>query len=135
MAGPNDAIVIEIRSKKSNIDKNEIKHRNRIKEILEMSEATIIMDCIFSTFVSILFNGGKLQPFNQSHEIRRRDSLSPYIFFLCLEYLGLIIYGKSAEKTWKPIKAANNLIFFGRATLENSFAIDDVLSIFYNHLG
>jgi len=94
MVGPNGAIMIEIKSKKSNIDKNEIKHRNKIKEILEMSEATIIIDCISSTFVSILFNGRKLQPFNQSHEIRQRDSLSPYIFFLCLEYLGLLIYGK-----------------------------------------
>ena len=64
MVEPNGAIMIEIKSKKSNIDKNEIKHRNKIKEILEMSEATIIIDCISPTFVSILFNGRKLQPFN-----------------------------------------------------------------------
>ena len=34
MVEPNGAIMIEIKSKKSNIDKNEIKHRNKIKEIL-----------------------------------------------------------------------------------------------------
>lgn len=37
MVGPNGVILLEIKSKKANIDKNEIKHRNRIKQILETS--------------------------------------------------------------------------------------------------
>ena len=51
----------------------------------------IIMDCISSTLVSMLFNSGKLPAFNPSRDIQQGDLLSPYIFILCLEYLGFLI--------------------------------------------
>jgi hypothetical protein len=54
----------------------------------------IIMSCISSASVSILFNGGKLEPFNPSRGLRQGDPLSPYIFILCLEYLGFMIHEK-----------------------------------------
>ena len=102
----------------------------------------IIMDCISSTSVSVLFNGGKLPAFSPSCGIRQRDLLSPYIFILCLEYLGLLIRDKTTINTWKPIKAsrssltfshlffADDLMLFGQANLENSEAIDEVLTTF-----
>ena len=50
----------------------------------------IIMDCISSSTVSILFNGGKLDSFSPSRGIRQGDPISPYIFILYLEYLGCL---------------------------------------------
>ena len=67
---------------------------------------TLIMDCISSSTVSILFNGGKLDPFTPSHRIRQGDPISPYIFILCLEYLGLLIHDKITFKAWKAVKAS-----------------------------
>ena len=102
----------------------------------------IIMDCISLTSVSVLFNGGKLLAFSPSRGIRHGDPLSPYIFILCLEYLGLLIQDKTANNAWKPVKAsrsgptfshlffADDLMLFSQASLENSEAIDEVLTTF-----
>ncbi|KAF3973512.1 hypothetical protein CMV_003065 [Castanea mollissima] len=76
-------------------------HFNFPKNIID-----IIMACIPSTSVSILFNGRKLEPFTPTRGIRQGDPLSPYIFILCLEYLGILILDKIADNTWKPVKAS-----------------------------
>ena len=51
----------------------------------------LIMSCISSSSISILFNGGKLDKFQPTRGIRQRDPLSPYIFLLCMEFLGYLI--------------------------------------------
>ena len=48
----------------------------------------LIMSCVCSVSSSVLFNGGSLEPFFPSREIRQRDPLSPYLFILCMEYIG-----------------------------------------------
>lgn len=78
-------------------------HFNFPKNIID-----IIMACILSTSVSILFNGGKLEPFTPTRGIRQGDPLSPYIFILCLEYLSILILDKIADNTWKPVKASRS---------------------------
>lgn len=87
------------------------------------------MECILSTSILILFNGGKLEPCLPSRGIRQGNSISLYIFILCLEYLGLLIHEKTTSKTWKAVKASRsgqafthlffavNLILFGQAFL------------------
>ena len=61
---------------------------------------------------------------------------------MCLEYLGLLIHDKTANNSWKPIKAsrsepafshlffADDLMLFGQASLKNSETIDEVLTTF-----
>ena len=58
----------------------------------------VIMSCVTSTKVSILFNGGKLEAFSPSRGLRQGDPLSPYLFILCMEYLGHLIEKKCMEE-------------------------------------
>ena len=92
-----------------------------IKEVLvhfnfPSNLTAIIMDCISSTLVSMLFNSGKLPAFSPSRGIQQGDLLSPYIFILCLEYLGFLIQEKTANKHGSPSKpldpAQLSLIYF-----------------------
>ena len=72
----------------------------------------IIMSCITSTNISILVNGGMLDSFEPSKGIRQGDSLSSYIFILCMENLSHLIKQKCVEGAWVPLKASwDNLEF------------------------
>lgn len=51
----------------------------------------LIMSCVTTTRISILFNGGKMDSFNPSRGICQGDPLSPYLSILCMEYLGFLI--------------------------------------------
>lgn len=51
----------------------------------------LIMSCISTRSISILLNGETLDNLNPSRGFRQGDPLSPYIFILCMEYLGSLI--------------------------------------------
>ena len=55
------------------------------------------MSCVSSVSTSILFNGGKLELILPSRGICQGDPLSPYLFILCLDYLGQLIHDKCEE--------------------------------------
>ena len=66
----------------------------------------IIMSCVSSVSTSILFNGEATDPILPSRGIRQGDPLSPYLFILCMEFLGQLIEEKCNAKLWYPVKAS-----------------------------
>ena len=48
----------------------------------------LIMSCVSSTTIALLFNGSKLESFQPLRGIRQGDPISPYLFLLCMEFLG-----------------------------------------------
>ena len=68
----------------------------------------LIMSCVSSVSTSLLINGGCLDSFCPSRGIKQGDPLSPYLFILCIEYLGHLIEEKCAAKVWNPLKTSRN---------------------------
>ena len=103
---------------------------------------TLIMSCVSSSSISILFNGGALEPFLPSRGIRQGD-----LFILCMEVLGAFIADKCISNHWNPIKASrsslafsylfftDDLVLFARANRKNCVAIREVLDSFYSISG
>ncbi|XP_075508178.1 uncharacterized protein LOC142545090 [Primulina tabacum] len=67
-----------------------------------------IMNCIESPRLSILWNGDQMEWINPSRGIRQGDSISPYIFVLCIERLSHIICQAVSNGSWKPIRLSRN---------------------------
>ena len=103
---------------------------------------SLIMSCVSSSSISMLFNGGALEPFHPSRGIRQGDPLSPYLFIMCMEILRALILEKCEAKLWKPMMAsrggiafsclffADDLVLFAKADHKNFVAIKDVLDTF-----
>ena len=64
----------------------------------------LIMCCVSTTTTSILFNGGKLDSFQPSRGIRQGDPISPYLFLLCMEFLGAQITSMCEVKRWDKVR-------------------------------
>ena len=102
------------------------------------------MECIFTVSYSLLINDnskGKIQP---SRGIRQGDPLSPYIFILCIEFLGreLVIQSKNRKnhlgmQTHRHgprisfLMFANDCIILAKASQKACSNINKILHIFY----
>ena len=107
----------------------------------------IIMSCVSTVSTSILVNGEALDPIYPSRGIRQGDPLSPYLFILCMDFLGQLIQEKCEANLWQPIKAsqsgpafshllfADDLVLFGKADGGSCAVIKDVLDEFCSMLG
>jgi len=101
-----------------------------------------IMSCVTTVSTSIVFNGEALELIYPSRGIRQGDPLSPYLFILCMNFLGQLIKEKCSAKLWRPIKVsqraplvshlmfADDLILFSKADNVNCCAVRDVLDEF-----
>ena len=84
----------------------------------------IIMKCITSVTMKVLWNGEVSDEFVPSRGIRQGDPLSPYIFVLCVERLSHGINNAVTVGDWLPIRMAR------RGTpLTHLFFADDLLLI------
>lgn len=64
----------------------------------------LTMSCVTFVSTSILFNGGTLERFYPSRGVRHGDPLLPYLFIICMDFLGQLIEEKCSEKL-SPIKS------------------------------
>ncbi|KAH9798495.1 reverse transcriptase domain-containing protein [Citrus sinensis] len=102
----------------------------------------LIMECVTTTTMSILWNGEVTEDFYPERGIRQGDPLSPYIFVLCIERLSHGISQAVWEGSWKPIRLAkrgtplthlffaDDLLLFAEASLDQASIIDAVLENF-----
>ena len=61
----------------------------------------LIMQCIETPTLSVLWNGSASEKFTPCRGIRQGDPLSPYIFVLCLERLSQIINKNVEDGRWE----------------------------------
>lgn len=81
-----------------------------------------IMACVESTRLSILWDGEQSNYWKPGRGIRQRDSMSPYLFVLCMERLSHMIMEEVREGRWKGIKVSRN-----GPTLSHLFFADDMV--------
>lgn len=102
----------------------------------------LIMNCVSTTSISLIFNGGALDPFQPLRGIRQGDLLSPYLFILCMEVLSYLIVDKCNMNLWSPVKASkdgstffhlfftDDLILSVKADIKNCQSLREVLDEF-----
>ncbi|KAH9750393.1 putative ribonuclease H protein [Citrus sinensis] len=99
----------------------------------------LIMECVTSASMNILWNGEVTEEFYPGRGIRQGDPLSPYIFVLCIKSLSHGITQAVVDGSWKPIRLvkhgtplthlffANDLLLFAEASIDQAHIIDAVL--------
>ena len=109
--------------------------------------SSIILSCISFATVSVLYNGGALEPFHPSRGIRQEDPLSPYLFILCMEVLGALITDKCQTNLWNAIPASkggisfshlffvDDLVLFAKVDYKNCIVVRDALDTFCDLFG
>lgn len=80
------------------------------------------MRCISSARMKIMWNGSLTEEFSMERGVRQGDSLSPYIFVLCMERLSHIILDSIDLKQWRPIRVSR-----GGPMISHLFFADDLL--------
>ena len=102
----------------------------------------VVMNCIESAKLSVLWNGEPMETFQPSRGIRQGDPLSPYLYVLCMERLTHLIEREVQLGGWKPVRASRNgpqistlafvddLILFGEASVDQAEIMMKCLATF-----
>lgn len=65
---------------------------------------SLILSCVSSFSMQVLWNGSMTRSFTTSRGIRQGDPLSPYLFVICIERLAHMISVEVEHGRWKPIR-------------------------------
>ncbi|KAA3484791.1 Retrovirus-related Pol polyprotein LINE-1 [Gossypium australe] len=100
------------------------------------------MSSISSSFMQILWNRVPTQKFKPNRGIRQGCPLSPYLFVLCMEWLGHFIRTKIETRKWDSIQLsctdpsishlffADYLVIFCKAQFDQSRLLESILTQF-----
>ncbi|XP_073051702.1 uncharacterized protein [Primulina eburnea] len=106
-----------------------------------------IINCITTTRLSILWNGEQMNWIKPDRGIRQGDSISPYIFVLCIERLSHIICQAVHNGSWKAIRLSRNgpllshllfaddMLLFAEASIDQLHIIMECLNKFCTSSG
>lgn len=84
----------------------------------------------------------KLNAFKSSRGVRQGDSMSPYLFVLCIEQLGLLIRESVAKGVWKSVLISqrgpeishlmfvDDMVLFAEASMEQMSVIISIMNCF-----
>ncbi|XP_019163602.1 PREDICTED: uncharacterized protein LOC109159944 [Ipomoea nil] len=101
-----------------------------------------IMHCITSSRLAVFWNGHLTDWFAPEKGIRQGDPISPLLFVLCIERLSHIVQNSVNHGTWKGVRISHNapnmshlffaddLVFFGEATMQQASEILRCLELF-----
>lgn len=74
----------------------------------DLNLTKLIMLCVTSTKLSLLWNGEMLEPCVPQIVLRQGDPLSLYLFVLCTEVLGQLIGAGMDKRCWKIVKSSRS---------------------------
>lgn len=83
----------------------------------------VMIRCVTSTSLHVLWNGEPIDSFTPSRGIRHGDPLSPYLYVICMERLAHMIENAVSLGVWRPAKASRN----GPCVSNLAFADDLIL--------
>ena len=78
-------------------------HKTLMELSLPLDLVRLIMECLTSNCMNILWNSELTDDFSPSKGVWQGDPLSPYIFVLCIKRLSHGIYCSIQQDQWKPI--------------------------------
>ncbi|XP_057420539.1 uncharacterized protein LOC130714634 [Lotus japonicus] len=82
----------------------------------------LIMCCVSSAKLALLWNGTRLPWFSPVRGLRQGDPMSPYLFVMCMEKLSVRIQNTVDASLWQPITLSR-----GGPPLSHIFFADDVM--------
>ncbi|KAH1090330.1 hypothetical protein J1N35_017587 [Gossypium stocksii] len=103
---------------------------------------SVIMNSISNFTMQVMWNGTPLPKFRPVRGIRQGCPLSPYLFMLCMEWLGHMIQSAISEGIWNPIRLsrdgpsishlffADDLVIFSRADPKHYSLLKKILDRF-----
>lgn len=107
----------------------------------------VIMDAISSSTMQILWNRVPSNSFKPVRGIRQGCPLSPYLFVLCMEWLGHLFRSEITNGRWHPIRLfrsgpdlshlffADDLVILGKVEMDQVLLLKEILNSFCDFFG